>query len=92
MSYDRDDVELTELLESQIGEVPDTGSPEVRYPNVTVKLVGEDGNAFNLIGVVARRIRVAIGREAEKAFTTEAFDCDSYDELLAFIQRTVIVE
>lgn len=29
----------------------------VKYPNIHVQLTGEDGNAFNIIGTVARAIR-----------------------------------
>jgi hypothetical protein len=65
---------------------------DVKYPNVTVQLIGEDGNAFNLIGRVAHELRVAIGRKAEMEFKTQAFECSSYDELLALIIQTVIVE
>ncbi len=63
-----------------------------KYPNVTVKLIGEDGNAVGLIGIVARRIRLLVSEEAAAEFTNEAFDADSYTELLHLIQTTVVVE
>lgn len=64
---------------------------EVTHPEVTVKLTGEDGNAFAIIGRVAREISSTYGAPVGKAFAHAAMDCGSYDELLAFVQRTVHV-
>jgi hypothetical protein len=45
----------------------------VKYPNVTVNLVGEDGNAFAILGGVIRAMRKAGIAQAEiDAFRTEA--------------------
>ena len=63
----------------------------VKYEDVTVKLVGEDGNAFNLIGLVNRGIRYAHGADAAKEFTDAAMGSESYDALLSLIQETVHV-
>lgn len=64
----------------------------VRYPHVKVQLLGEDGNAFNLIGITAKAIKRQVGREEGDAFVVEAMNQESYDALLAFIQNTVVVE
>lgn len=64
---------------------------DVMYPDVTVKLIGTDGNAFNLIGKVAAELRSVRGRDAVNTFTIMAMACESYDALLALIQRTVRV-
>lgn len=61
------------------------------YDNVTVKLVGEDGNACNLIAKTSRAIRDKVGKDQAAAFEQAAFMCDSYDGLLALIQDTVRV-
>lgn len=61
------------------------------YDNVTVKLVGEDGNAFNLIAKTSRAIREEVGKDQAAAFEQAAFMCGSYDDLLALIQDTVRV-
>ena len=63
-----------------------------KHEDVTVKLIGEDGNAFNLIGLVNRALRKGPGEDAAKEFTTSAMSCGSYDELLSLIQETVNVE
>lgn len=58
----------------------------IRYPHVNVPLVGEDGNAFAILGRVARALRRAGVDKAEiDAFRDEATSGD-YDNLL----RTVL--
>lgn len=54
-------------------------------------MIGTDGNAFALIGKVAKALRQEVGREASDQFKTEAMSQGSYDELLAFIMNTVEV-
>src|SRR5690242_4591742 len=73
------------------GRGRDGGNIMVKYEDVTVKLVGEDGNAFNLIGLVNRGIRDAHGADAAKEFTDAAMGSESYDALLSLIQETVHV-
>ena len=54
-----------------------------RYPNVRVKLVGEDGNAFFILGRIQGAARKAgLTPEQIKEFMTEATSGD-YDHLLA---------
>jgi hypothetical protein len=60
---------------------------EPKYPNVIVRLDGEDGNAFDIIGRccrAARRAGVPAGEIA--AFQSEAMAGD-YDELLQACMR-----
>ena len=53
-----------------------------KYPEITVQLVGKDGNAFNLLGICRRAMKCAHLPESEiEAFTTEATNSD-YDHLL----------
>lgn len=61
------------------------------YPAVEVELIGTDGNAFALIGKVAKALRREVSREASDKFKAEAMSQGSYDELLALIMRTVEV-
>jgi hypothetical protein len=60
-----------------------------KHENVTVRLIGEDGNAFNLIGATAREL-AKFDIDPEE-FTDAAFACKSYDELLNLISDTVHV-
>ena len=57
----------------------------------TVKQIGEDGNAFNILGRVKRALERAGMREEAQAFMTEATAGD-YDHLLATVQKYVDVE
>lgn len=60
--------------------------------DITVQLVGEDGNASSLIGKVAKAIRRHAGDDAAKAFVNEAMSQPSYEHLLGLLQETVNVE
>lgn len=61
------------------------------HPQVQVQLTGRDGNAYAIIGTVARALRRQVGNEAATAFTDAAFACRSYDELLYLAMTTVNV-
>jgi len=66
--------------------------PTVRYPDITVELVGEDGNAFSIIGAVRRALRRAnVPHEEVSKFQDEAMSGD-YDHLLQTAMRWVNVE
>lgn len=64
---------------------------DVTYPDVEVELLGHDGNAFLIIGRVAKAIRRAHGNDAATKFTEEASQQESYDALLGFVMKTVEV-
>ena len=51
------------------------------YPDVYVPLVGEDGNAYAIIGRVSKALRRAGHTQAVEEFTTAATSGD-YDHLL----------
>lgn len=63
----------------------------VKYPEITVQLTGEDGNAFAIIGNVMKAIRKGVGSDEAKEFADEAMSQGSYDELLAYCMRMVNV-
>jgi hypothetical protein len=63
-----------------------------KYPHVHVRLVGEDGNAFAIIGRVRQALRRAGVPEDEcDTFSTEAIESPSYDYLLRHVMHTVEV-
>ena len=63
-----------------------------RFPDVTVQLVGEDGNAFAILGRVTKALRRGGVSAAEQAqFTAEATAGD-YDHLLRTVIAWVEVE
>lgn len=60
-----------------------------RYPNIVVKLVGEDGNALAVVGRVREALRRAgVPREEVSLFTEEATSGD-YNHLLQTVLRWV---
>lgn len=65
---------------------------EVKFPDVTVKLVGQDGNAFVILGLTQKAMRRGgVPAEAIEEFVTEAMAGD-YDHLLRTVMQTVNVE
>jgi hypothetical protein len=64
---------------------------DVKYPDVHVKLAGEDGNAFAILGRVQRELqRAGVPVEERNAYYNEATSGD-YDNLLAVTCRWVDV-
>jgi len=64
----------------------------VKYPDIVVELVGEDGNAFAILGRVSGAMRRHGVPKAEiDEFLDEAKNGD-YDHLLRVVMRTVNVE
>lgn len=62
---------------------------KVKYPNVNVKLVGEDGNAFFILGRVAQAMkRGGCTKEEVSAYLKEAKSGD-YNNLLRVTMNTV---
>jgi len=69
--------------------VPNESGVMSRYPSVKVALVGEDGNAFAILGRVSKALRRAGVSQAERdAFTAQATSGD-YDHLLTTVCRWV---
>lgn len=60
--------------------------------NIKVKLIGEDGNVFNLIGIVSKALKKAGEKELANTFTKEAFSSNSYEEVLNLIGDYVIIQ
>lgn len=64
---------------------------EIRYPEVNVPLVGQDGNAFMIIGAVTRALRQAgASSEEQDEFRNEAMSGD-YNHLLQTVMAWVDV-
>jgi hypothetical protein len=56
------------------------------------KLIGEDGNAFAIIGAVSKCLKRAGMADKAKEFTSKAFQQGSYDELLCLCDEYVEIE
>ena len=68
-----------------------THNESTPFTDAVVKLVGEDGNAFAILGRVRRGILKSNHPELADAFVSEATSGD-YDHLLATCLRYVAVE
>lgn len=63
----------------------------VKYPDITVQLTGNDGNAFHILGRVGKALkRGGVSKEQVEAFTEEATSGD-YDHLLQTCMKWVNV-
>lgn len=64
---------------------------DVKYPEIEVQLTGEDGNAFAIIGRVARAMRYAGVKQTEiSEFNKDAMSGD-YDHVLQTAMKWVTV-
>jgi hypothetical protein len=59
--------------------------------NITVKLVGQDGNAFMILGKVSRALKQGGHPELAKEFVEKATQGD-YNELITTVMEYVEVE
>lgn len=63
-----------------------------KYPDIKVTLIGEDGNAFAILGNVRRAMkRAALPANEIDVFTAEATSGD-YDHLLTTVMNWVTVK
>lgn len=69
-----------------------TTSTTPKFPDARVRLSGEDGNVFAIIGRVRRAlIRAGATEDDLKSFMSEIMNASSYDEALQTIMRWVHV-
>jgi hypothetical protein len=62
-----------------------------KYPNITVPLTGEDGNAYNILGKVLKALRQAgVSQDEVEAFKQQA-TAENYDHLLQVVMQWVEV-
>ncbi len=62
-----------------------------KYPEIKVSLVGQDGNAFAIMGEVSKALRKAgVSSDEVKEYTSESMSGD-YDNLLRTAMRWVSV-
>lgn len=62
-----------------------------KHPEIEVTLIGEDSNAFNVIGSILRAMKAeSVPEEERDAFTIEAMTGD-YDHLLQTCMKWVTV-
>ena len=55
------------------------------------KLIGENGNIFNSLGIATRALRKAGLKDESNELSTKLWECGSYDAALALIMTYVEV-
>ncbi len=63
-----------------------------RFPDVTVKLSGHDGNTGHIMSRVSQALRSAGYNDVIDEFHLAVFDCESYNDVLRLIMRWVNVK
>lgn len=64
---------------------------DVKYPDIEVELLGQDGNAFGILGKVQRALRENEVPKKEIAQYMEEATAGDYDHLLATTMKWVNV-
>lgn len=66
---------------------------QVKYPNISVVLIGEDSNVFSIISRVSFALRNGgVSKEEISDFTNKCFSAGSYEEVLGLVMETVSIE
>ena len=78
---------LSDYVPNKLGGVIENAAPERKKPDC--KLIGEDGNIFNLMGLAARTLRRNGLAEQATEMTERITGCGSYDEALCIIGEYV---
>lgn len=64
----------------------------IKYPNITVEIISQDGNAFNIIGICTRAMRRhGLTKDEIDNFIAEATSGD-YNHLLSVVMSWFDVE
>jgi hypothetical protein len=64
----------------------------IKYPNISVKLIGRDRNAFYILGAVkAALAKAGLPKEEQDTFYQEATS-GNYDHLLTTVMQWVQIE
>lgn len=60
-----------------------------RLTDLQVKVIGEDSNIFNLLGLVTKELKRNGYRDLAKELPPQIFDCKSYDKAIAILDKYV---
>ena len=63
----------------------------IKHPDISVQLVGQNGNVFNLMGIVIRALRNNVSGDEVDDFISEVTSSKSYHEALAVMMQWVDV-
>jgi hypothetical protein len=64
-----------------------------KFPEVSVKLIGENGNTGAIMGRVTDAMkRAGVSSQDQMDFRLAVMDCDSFDAVIRLVAATVTVE
>lgn len=63
-----------------------------KWPEIAIPMIGEDSNAFSIIGRCLRLAKNYLSEEELLEFQTEAVNCNSYEQLLQTVMHWFSVE
>ena len=78
---------LSDYVDNRLGGFATEETAEQKKPDC--KLIGEDGNIYNLMGIAARTLRRNGMTEQAKEMTDRNYESGSYDEALGIIGEYV---
>lgn len=78
---------LSDYVENRLGGFATEETAKQKKPDC--KLIGEDGNIFNLMGIASRTLRRNGMAEQAKEMTDRIYESGSYDEALVIIGEYV---
>ncbi len=78
---------LPDYVENRLGGFVTEDAPAQKKPDC--KLIGEDGNIFNMTGIAARTLRRNGLAEQAREMSSRVFACGSYDEALGILGEYV---
>jgi len=75
-----------------VKEAPEYQETFPHYPELVVTLLGEDGNAFSLLGIMGREMRrYGVPQELRDKFFEEATSGD-YDHMIQTFMRWAVID
>lgn len=80
-------MEIPLLMDVQLSDLEDSKLSSPRFPDIEVELTGQDGNVFNLIGLVSRELP----REHVKEFRIDIMSSKSYEDALVKMSEWVVI-
>lgn len=63
-----------------------------KQKGIEVQLTGENGNIFNLVGIVTRALKKEGHRDLAEEIQEKLWDCESYNEALNLLGNYVVVK
>lgn len=82
---------MNSINQAEISKILGSEMTPIKHPEIVVKLIGENGNVFNILGLVQQGMKKAkLSREEIDAFLKEA-TAGNYDDAIKTCMKWVTV-